>query len=107
MSFYTIQACGGSPASQVLCGSEGDRIARFRVRTVIHPKPSRYWSSDRIPASQVARMLGISVRTLKARTARGVYPNPKRYRHRYYRYYSKEEVEALVELTRGEGNGNG
>jgi hypothetical protein len=74
------------------------KIAYFELKTQLF-KDDYYWDKNKFTSAQVARILGISVKTLKNRENRGLYPKPTRHPHSYYRYYSTEEVERLKKIT--------
>jgi hypothetical protein len=88
----------GCPDHQVLGKPEDPKIAYFCIKTALF-KDSYYWDTHKIPASKVADILGISVKTLKNREKSGFYPKPSRHPHSYYRFYSEEEVETLKKIN--------
>jgi DNA invertase Pin-like site-specific DNA recombinase len=84
--------------SHLLGESNALQYAYFSIKTKLF-KDSYYWDKDKVPASSVAKLLGISVKTLKNRENRGFYQKPSRHPHSYYRYYSTEEIEILKKIN--------
>jgi DNA-binding transcriptional MerR regulator len=65
-------------------------------------KGSPYLEPKYFSTEQVSRVLGISVKTLKNREARGFYPKTRRNPYSRYRQYSAEEIENLERINRDE-----
>jgi hypothetical protein len=73
------------------------KYAYFSIKI---PGKELFGDTESKTTSHVAKLLGITVKTLKNREDKGIYPKPKKYLRNSYRYYSKEDIENLQRIDR-------